>query len=31
MPLIEMVDFNRDAMFDLAFVDATGTLVVLYN
>lgn len=31
MPLIEIVDFNRDAMFDLTFVDKEGQLVVLYN
>lgn len=31
MPFIEIADFNRDGMLDLAFASATGTLNVLFN
>ena len=31
MPLIELVDFNRDSMIDIAFFAPDGSLTVLYN
>jgi hypothetical protein len=31
LPLIELVDFNRDSMLDLAFYSPDGTITVLYN
>jgi hypothetical protein len=32
MPLIELQDFNRDSMIDLAFFSAdSGEVTVLYN
>ena len=31
MPLIELVDFNRDGMIDIAFFTPDGSLTVLYN
>ena len=31
MPLIELADFNRDGMTDLAFASETGVLTILYN
>lgn len=31
MPLIELADFNRDSMIDIAFFTPEGTVTVLYN
>jgi len=31
MPLIELVDFNRDSMIDIAFFTPEGELTVIYN
>ena len=31
MPLIEMADFDRDGMTDIAFASETGVLTVLFN
>jgi hypothetical protein len=31
MPLIELQDFNRDSMIDLAFFTPDGTVTILYN
>lgn len=31
MPLIELGDFNRDSMIDIAFFTPDGTVTVLYN
>lgn len=31
MPFIEIADFNRDGMFDMAFVSESGVLNVLFN
>jgi len=31
MPLIEIVDIDRDGMFDLVFMAPNGDLIVLYN
>ena len=31
MPFIEMADFDRDGMTDIAFASETGVLTVLFN